>query len=141
VRVLFDTNVVLDFLLDRRPFSAAAARLVARVERRQIEGLLGGTTVTTIHYLLVKALGRRQALDAVRQLLALFAIAPVDARTLSLALELPFDDFEDAVLHEAARLAGADRIVTRDSDGFRGARLAVQAPDELEAILESSASP
>jgi predicted nucleic acid-binding protein len=135
--VLFDTKVVLDLLLDRQPFAASAVRLIARVESRQLEGLLGGTTVTTIHYLLSKELGRRTALDAVRQLLALFAVAPIDARTLSLALDLPFHDFEDAVLHEAARLAGADRIVTRNRDDFRDATLPVHTPDELESILET----
>lgn len=137
MRVLFDTNVVLDLLLDRRPFSAVAARLVGRVEHREIEGYLGATTVTTIHYLLRKALGAPMALQSVRQLLALFTVAPVDDRTLSLALDLPFADFEDAALHEAARLASVEGIVTRNGSDFRGATLPVYAPEELEAILAS----
>ena len=70
MKVLFDTNVVLDFLLDRKPFSAVAARLLARVERGEIEGLLGATTLTTIHYLLAKVIGGEAALDAVRKELA-----------------------------------------------------------------------
>jgi len=135
VKVLFDTNVVLDFLLDRKPFSAAATRLVARVERGEIEGLLGATTLTTIHYLLAKALGKDAALSAVRDLLALFAIAAVDGRTLALSTDLAFPDYEDAVLHEAARLAGAGTIVTRNGDDFRGAALGIDSPEELEATL------
>jgi len=135
VKVLFDTNVVLDFLLDREPFSAAATRLVARVERGEIEGLLGATTLTTIHYLLAKALGKDAALSAVRDLLALFAIAAVDGRTLALGTDLGFPDSEDAVLHEAARLAGAGTIVTRNGDDFQGAALGIDSPEELEAAL------
>lgn len=137
MRVLFDTNVVLDFLLDRKPFSAVAARLVARVERGEIEGLLGATTVTTLHYLLAKEIGPDRALDSVRKLLTLFRAAPVDGRVLALALELPFEDFEDAVLHEAARLVGARLIVTRNGDDFAGATLLIDSPDELEAALSA----
>lgn len=135
MRVLFDTNVVLDLLLGRAPFVQVAARLVGRVERGQIEGLLCATTVTTIHYLLAKELGRQAARDAVGTLLTLFSVAPVDDRTLSLALDLPFPDFEDAVLHEAARLAGARAIVTRNGSDFRGAVLPIDSPNELEATL------
>lgn len=135
MRVLFDTNVLVDFLMDRRPLSAVAARLVARVERKEIEGLLGATTVTTLHYLLAKQIGRNRALDAVRRLLSLFTVAPVDGRTLALAVELPFSDYEDAVLHEAARLAGAEAVVTRNGPDFRGATLAVESPEELESTL------
>lgn len=135
MKVLFDTNVVLEFLLDRKPFSAAATRLVARVERRELEGFLGATTLTTIHYLLARELGRQAALEAVRDLLALFSVAAVDGRILSLAADIGLPDFEDAVLHEAARLAGAGAIVTRNGDDFKGASLGIDAPDELEVAL------
>lgn len=135
MKLLFDTNVILDLLLDRSPFAAAAGRLVARVERRQVDGLLGATTVTTLRYLLRKQLSGEVALDTLRRLLTLFAVAPVDGRTLSLALDLRFRDFEDAVLHEAARLAGVDALVTRDATDFAAATLPVYAPEHAEAML------
>ena len=135
MKVLFDTNVVLDWLLDREPFSATATRLVARVERGEVEGLVGATTLTTIHYLLAKALGKDAALSAIRDLLALFTIAAVDGRTLALGADLGFPDYEDAVLQEAARLAGAGTIVTRNGGDFQGAALGIDSPEELEAAL------
>lgn len=135
MKVLFDTNVVLDFLLDRKPFSTTATRLVARVERAELEGILGATTVTTIHYIVSKTLGRQAAGEAVRDLLALFSVGPVDGRTLALATDLDFPDFEDAVLHEAARLAGATTIVTRNGADFEHATLGIDSPEELEAAL------
>lgn len=135
MKLLFDTNVVLDLLLDRAPFAVVAERLVSRVERKEIEGVLGATTVTTLHYLLRKALGKPAAMEAIRSLLTLFAVAPVDGRILALAAELPFPDFEDAVLHEAARLAGAGGIVTRNAPDFAKAELPVYVPEEAEAIL------
>lgn len=140
MKVLFDTHVILDFLLRREPFSSTAARLVARVEGGEIEGLLCATTVTTTHYLLERALGRDQALAAIRKLLSLFTVAGVDGKTLSLALELSFSDFEDAVLHEAARLSGAKVIVTRNAKDFQAAELTVETPEELEASVAASES-
>lgn len=137
MRVLFDTNVILDFLLDRRPYSAVAARLVARVERSEIEGLLGATTVTTLHYLLAKEEDGDRALDAIRELLALFTVARVDGRVLAFALDLRFSDYEDAVLHEAGRLAEASAIVTRNQDDFQDADLPIYSPQELEASLRA----
>lgn len=135
MKVLFDTNVVLDVLLDRRPFSPVASRLFARVERETLTGVLGATTLTTVHYLVTKARGRDKALQAIRDLLALFHVAPVDRHVLESAASSPIEDFEDAVLHEAGRQIGADSVVTRDPEDFRHADLAVYSPEELEAAL------
>lgn len=141
MRVLFDTNVVLDVLLNRTPYVGTAVPLFAGVERREITGLLGATTVTTIHYLSRKSLGERGARRQVRRLLDLFEVAPVTRPVLEDALVLGFADLEDAVLHEAGRHAGAEGVVTRDADGFRMATLPVYAPDELLAILEARDEP
>jgi len=59
LRVLFDTNVVLDLILDREPFSLDAARCFPRVETGEIDGWLCGTTVTALHYLIRKSAGVR----------------------------------------------------------------------------------
>lgn len=135
MRVLFDTNVLLDSLLQRQPFANAAGRLIGRVELRVIEGFLGATTVTTLHYLLAKVRGPRAALGTVRRLLTIFRVAPVDDKTLVLAAGLPFDDFEDAVLYQSALLVEVDAIVTRDPRGFRKAEIAVYSPPGLEEVL------
>ena len=137
MRVLFDTNVVLDVLIDRAPFAEPATRLFARVEHSALGGYLGATTVTTVHYLVTRALGRSVGAQAVARLLALFDVAPVNRAVLADALTLSFQDYEDAVLHEAARHAGLGAIVTRDRAGFRNASLAVYSPEELLRTLAS----
>jgi predicted nucleic acid-binding protein len=140
VKVLFDTNVVLDLLLDREPWAQTAADLVARVEREEIEGALGATTITTIHYIAAKAKGSALAREQIRKLLAIFAIAPVNRPVLDAALELGMADFEDAVLCEAARQAGAEVIVTRDPKGFKKAvGMTILSPKELAEILAQRA--
>jgi predicted nucleic acid-binding protein len=135
VRVLFDTNVVLDLLLAREPHASTAARLFSLVEGGRIKGSISATTVTTIHYIAAKTVGRTAAQKHLRQLLELFDVVNIDRQTLTGALDLGFPDYEDAVLHEAARRAGMAAIVTRNTRDFRKATLPVLLPSELLATV------
>jgi predicted nucleic acid-binding protein len=139
MRVLFDTNVVLDVLLAREPFARAAGELFARVERGELQGVLGATTLTTIYYLIAKALTRESAKESVRKLLALFEVAAVNRSVIESALEVECPDFEDAVLCEAGRQQEVDIIVTRNVTDFSQTRLAVYTPIELLAVLSAIA--
>ena len=58
---MFDTNVVLDLLMDRKPYVDAAATLFALVDEGRIDGLLCATTVTTVHYITAKGFGAKKA--------------------------------------------------------------------------------
>jgi predicted nucleic acid-binding protein len=138
VRVLFDTNVILDVLLDRAPHAAAATQLLDHVAGKTLDGLLGATTLTTIHYLAARAVGATRAERHLRTLLGLFDVAPVTRAVLTDALQLGFPDYEDAVLHEAGRHAGAAAVVTRDSKGFAAARLKVYGPAELLRLIQAA---
>ena len=138
MRVLFDTNVILDVLLARAPHLGPATALLDRVAAKRLDGLLGATTLTTIHYLATKAVGSGPAQRHLRTLLGLFDVAPVTRAVLTDALDLDLPDYEDAVLHEAARHAGAAAIVTRDPKGFAKARLKVYAPEELLRFIQAT---
>lgn len=78
MRILVDTNVVLDVMLDRKPFSLYAAKLLSKVELKKIAGFLGATTITTIYYIARKTLGSGQTGDKIDKLFKLFEIAPID---------------------------------------------------------------
>lgn len=136
MNVLFDTNVVLDALLDREPWAEAALTLFDRVESGDMVGYLGATTVTTIHYIARRNVDASAADEMMQDLLRLFEVAPVNRIVLEGALAIGFGDFEDAVLHEAGRLVGAQAIVTRDPSGFSAATLRVYDPDTLVAALD-----
>jgi len=137
LKVLFDTNVVLDLLLDRKPFSSAAAHLFSKVEVGIISGYICATTVTTVHYLAAKVAGAENAREKIEHLMTLFEIAPVNRPILKAALSLQFKDFEDAVLHEAALHVGAHGIVTRDIGGFKRSKIPVYSPEELIRSLRA----
>jgi predicted nucleic acid-binding protein len=138
LRVLFDTDVVLDLLLDRQPFSTPAADLFSRVERGEIRGFLCATTVTTIHYLAAKVIGTRRARAEVRRLLTLFDVAPVNRTVLEAALLGTFVDFEDDVIYEAARHVDVEAIVTRNTRDFKQSVIPIHQPSELLHILQAN---
>src|ERR1700693_4057528 len=119
-RILLDTDVVLDVLLDRQPYVDASAAAWAVVETGASEGMLAAHAVTTIHYLVRKEMGNIKARRIISAILRVFGVATVDSAIVQEALQLSLSDFEDAVTAAAARLAGCECIVTRDPKGFRG---------------------
>ncbi len=135
MKVLLDTNVVLDVLLEREPFVMHSAALLARVERGELAAVVGATTVTTIHYLATRVVGATAARTAVDDMLSILQVAAVNQPVIEAALESPLSAFEDAVLLEAARACGAHAIVTRNVRDFVAGNLPVYEPAELLAIL------
>jgi hypothetical protein len=91
--------------------------------------------VTTIHYLMAKAAGRRRAGRHLRDLLAMFAVAPANRDLLAAAADRDLPDFEDAVQHEAARGVSCSCIVTRNAPDSRRSVLPVFSPGELLAVI------
>ncbi len=139
MKVLFDTNVLLDVLLEREPFVQVATKLVAAVDNGRIEGSICATAVTTLYYIGAKDLGRMRAHEQVRTLLSVFEVAPVDRDVLQRALaDDGFGDYEDAVAHEAAQAAGVSAIVTRNGRDFAKATIPVFEPLELLAAIAAS---
>ena len=137
MKVLLDVNVVLDVLLDRAPHADASTAVLALAEARRLHAVVAATSVTTIHYLIRKATTPRTARRHLETLLAICDVAPVDGDAVRSALGLGFGDYEDAVLHEAARAARCRGLVTRDAAGFRKALLPVWSPEELLAALRA----
>jgi len=140
VRVLVDTNVVLDVLLNRQPFAQDAAEVFALVETSAIKGFLCATTVTTLDYLLRQTLTSLKAREALKRLLDLFEIAPVNRPVLEQALASKISDFEDAVLEQSGLVAAVDVITTRNIRDFRKSSLPVLDPPELLSTVRAKSS-
>jgi predicted nucleic acid-binding protein len=134
-RILFDVNVVLDVLLDRKPHAAGSAAAWAAVETGRAEGLLAAHTVTTIHYLVRKETGTAKARRIVSAILRVFGIAEVNGAVLEEALQSSCSDFEDAVTAAAARMTSCDYIMTRDPRGFRGSPVRPLTPEAAIPLL------
>jgi predicted nucleic acid-binding protein len=133
--ILFDTDVILDLLLDREPFADATARIFSKVEKGDIMGYVCAKTVTTIDYLASKSAGAGKARKSIQKLLSLLEVAPVNRAVLEGALEGTFDDFEDGVIAEAAHHAGAKAIVTRNVRHYRNSSVPAYLPGEILEML------
>jgi predicted nucleic acid-binding protein len=137
---LFDTNVILDVLLDREPFSSTAAKLFSKVEKGEITGYVCATTITTLHYLTSKVIGADSAIEEINKLMMLFEVAPVNRAVLDAALTSGFKDFEDAVVHASGVYKETQGIVTRDLNGFKKSKIPIYSPEELSIMLESKSA-
>lgn len=136
--VLFDTNVVLDALLERAPWDVEATACWQASDEGRIMGCLAASTLTDIFYIARRQKGLSVALDAMRVCLDAFAICTVDRQALEQAVDLPGNDFEDNLQIACATLADLDVVVTRDTNGFRDSAIPALTPAELLTQLNTS---
>ena len=135
--VLFDLNIILDVLQERKDFYDFSARLLAYAETGVIQGWLAAHSVTTLFYLIAKDKSPEQARVTLTSLLQFLRIAPVDQNTIEQALNLPYRDFEDAVQMMAALQVHADYLLTRNVRDYQPAPMEVVQPAQLLAILKA----
>ncbi|MBL7003222.1 MAG: PIN domain-containing protein [Gammaproteobacteria bacterium] len=136
MKVLFDTNIVLDVLLNRQAFVEHSAKLMGLVESQRIEGYLCATTLTTLDNLTAKSQGREKAKIQIKKLITLFQIAPVNHLVLNLALDAGFKDFEDSVQYHCAKCSNVEILVTRNTKDYKKATLPIYTPEELLNVLQ-----
>lgn len=116
MRILLDTNIVLDFLLMREPHAAAAVKIFESLSTRAISGYVTANTLTDIFYILSKRLGHVTARAQLRHLFNLVGVISVTEKDCLYAFDLPMSDFEDALVITCALKQSLDYIVTNDSE-------------------------
>jgi predicted nucleic acid-binding protein len=131
MRVLFDTDVVLDLVLDREPFVETAAALFELHEQGRIDGYISSITPVNVFYLTRKNKGIEVARRAVEELLATLNVCALDRFILEDAHRLGFTDYEDAVQYASATASGLDAIVTRNLKDYKNTTLPVFAPADF----------
>lgn len=132
MKVLVDTNIILDFLLQREPFFQDAELLFQAIDVGEIVGYVTATTLTDIFYISRKHTRNvEQARQAVSEILTAMMICPVDRDVLESAFNSDLADFEDAVQIFSAVNQGLEAIVTRDSQGFLNSPIPVLSIQEL----------
>lgn len=134
-RVLFDTDVVLDVLLQRQPFFTASALALDTIAQGKVEGYLAGHLVTNLFYLLRRNLGSDKSREALNTLMSKMRVAAVTDAVIREALASPFPDFEDAVTHATARAEGIEAIATRNIKDFRLGTIRAMLPEVFLATL------
>ncbi|MCW6037010.1 PIN domain-containing protein [Spirulina subsalsa FACHB-351] len=131
MKILIDTNIVLDLILEREPFIESAIALFEQIERGNLEAYIAATSITNIFYIIRKTEGREVALAAITQLLRGLRFCAVNRQTVETALSLGLKDFEDSIQLACAIGNQLDGIVTRDRKDFVGSSLPIYSPTEL----------
>jgi predicted nucleic acid-binding protein len=138
-KVLFDSDVLLDVLLNRHPFIVDSAQALNTVATEQIKGYLAGHAVTNLYYIMRRQLNSAITHKKLNQLLQRIEVASVTDNIIRSALQNPMPDFEDAVTSEAAYAAQIDLIVTRNISDFEKSPVFAILPGKLIEMLSNEA--
>ena len=137
MKVLIDANVAIDVLLGNQPFLASSVKVIG-LSKLGIDLFLSASTVTDIYYIVTRSLkSKKIAINLLKDLLKNVDVAAVTGNEIRQAINLDWDDFEDAVQYATGESIAVDYIVTRNKSDFSSAALPVVSPDELLALLIS----
>jgi predicted nucleic acid-binding protein len=137
MKVLVDTNILLDVLQQRKPFDAGATRVWKLVEERRVGGFVSAISFNNIFYVARKQVGRQVALEAVKLVRRTFAVVPTDESVIDRAIASELVDFEDAIQLAAVVAAGVDCIVTRNVRDFTASAVPAYTAEEALALYSS----
>ncbi len=142
MKLLIDTNVILDVLLDRGPFSKAAADVLNLTQRHDVREYVSASAITDIYYIANRQMKDSTAVkDLLKRLLEIVSIAAVSEQEIRNALCLPWVDFEDSVQYSVALLNEMDGIITRNPKDYQGSKIQVWLPEQaLEALISHDQS-
>lgn len=131
MRVLLDTDVILDYLLGREPFSQTAGKLLELNAQGAFDGYMSGITPINVFYIARKIMERDKLRQALNDLLLALRVCPINHDVLSQAFALPFTDYEDAAQCASAIASQLDAIVTRNLEDYKNATLPVFSPTDF----------
>ena len=130
--ILIDTDVILDFFLDREPFSENAAKILSLCEKKEIIGFVTPVIVSNVYYLLSQKGKQEKVIEKLKILLSLLEILIIDKNSIMVALDSDFKDFEDALQNYAAEINGKiDIIVTRNTKDYKKSELGIMNPEDF----------
>ena len=131
MRVLIDTNVILDILLKREPFYSASSQLFELIDEGDFEAFCTASSVTDLYYISRKEVGRDTAKLMLKDLINAVPVLSVDQSIVWDALESDLKDFEDAIQGFSSLHHGLDCIITRNEKDFIGIDILVWSPEKM----------
>ena len=141
MKLLIDTNVVLDVLLRREPFSKTAAEVLNLTQRDDVQEYVSASAITDIYYIANKQMKDRDAVrDLLKRLLVIVSVAAVSKWEIQNALNLAWGDFEDSVQYSVALLNEMDGIVTRNPSDYQEANMRIWLPEQALELFANEGS-
>jgi len=136
MRVLIDTNVILDVLLKREPFYGHSQLVLLAAEEQYIHGYVSASAITDIFYVTQKSCkSKNEACALITSLVKTISIGAVDSDIIMEALDAGWDDFEDCVQYAVGEDLDVDYIITRNPRDFSNGRIEAISPEELLNIV------
>ena len=131
-KIFLDTNIIVDLIADRKPFSKYSIEIFKKAEEKKIKLFTSSHSIATTHYLLKKYLEEKILRDVLYNLLDYVTVIAVDTDVLQKGLRSKHKDFEDSIqILCASTIEKIDCIVTRNTKDFRDSEILVLTPDEL----------
>ena len=136
MKLLIDTNIILDALMNRAPWAKAAQDIILAVAEEKAEGCITASSFTDIHYLLRKYLkDKEKTRQALLGLLTVVNVLDVTGADCEKAFDLPMSDYEDALLAYCGKRHKVEAIITRNLKHYEGSPVKAVAPEEVLKYL------
>ena len=135
MNVLVDSNVVLDILLQNEGLYIGSTAVFAYAEQNLIDGYISASAVTDIFYITKKRHGKEIALKSIKKILQVIKPATVTGDNIFKALDLDWNDFEDAVQYVVGESLTLDRIITRNISDFSKGKIPAVTPEQFIDII------
>jgi len=124
-RIFLDTNVVIDFLGERKPFYESVAKILTLADNKKIKIFTSPTAISTTYYILNRFESSKIALEKIRKFKLLCDISVMDNEVIDKAINSNFKDFEDAMQYFSAIATNCDLIITRNEKDFKSALIPI----------------
>ena len=132
MKLMIDTNIILDVLLERAPHYEQSRRVLEMCEKKKIQGFISASTATDIFYLVRKALeSTEEAYNALGQILNCVKVLTVTNDDVNNAFIWHAKDFEDCLLATCTKSNKCDGIVTRNKKDFQAFDIKLFSPEEI----------
>lgn len=132
MKLLIDTNIVLDVLLKREPFYEDAVKVMNLAQYDDVHEYVSASAITDIYYIAYRQIkDRKLVLNLIERLLMVVSIAAVSEQEIRNALEIEWKDFEDAVQYSVALLNEMEGIVTRNPKDYEEIDVGIWLPEKI----------
>ena len=131
MKVLIDSNVALDILLNNAAFYVSSMAVFVHAEQNLLTGYVSASAITDIYYISKKQLGKKAALKAIKKMLSVFKPATVTDNHIHQALDMEWADFEDSVQFVVGEGLAVDYIITRNTQDFSSSSIVVLTPEKF----------
>lgn len=132
MKILIDTNIVLDVMLKREPFYKLSVEILSLAKKDDVNEYVSASAITDIYYIACRQLKDKSlAKKLMKELLKIVSVASVSEQEIENALLLEWNDFEDSVQYSVAFLQEMDGIVTRNPHDYEDAKIKIWKPEEL----------